>query len=73
MALITRDQPIMLLFYPLCYAAVLTYHAQEQELWSDQIIILFMYKFAETIVTDRQFWKDCFIRVYLQIVIKVGS
>ena len=35
---ITRDQSIMLFFYPLCYAAVLlkfTYHAQEQGLLSD--------------------------------------
>ena len=42
---LSRDQPIMLLFYLLCYAAVLLkftyiifcsiYYAQEQELWLD--------------------------------------
>ena len=42
----------LIYFYPLCYAAVLfkfTYYAQEQELWSECIVLLFMYKFSETI------------------------
>ena len=37
-----RDQPIMLYFYPLCYAAELlkfTYYVQEQELLSDYVVI----------------------------------
>ena len=56
---LSRDQPIMLLFYPLCYAAVLlkfTYYAQEQELWSDYYAI-YAHKFAEEqlITYSRQF------------------
>ena len=47
-----RDRPVMLIFYPLCYAAVLKiltyyaqYYAQEQELCSAHIIIIIS-KFA---------------------------
>ena len=43
-SLAIRDQPIMLLFYPLCYAAVLlkfTYYAQEQQFLSDYYAFMY--------------------------------
>ena len=52
MAKVIRDRPIMLIFYPLCYATVLKtlayyaqYCAQEQELCTVHIIVI-IYKFA---------------------------
>ena len=64
-----RDRPIMLIFYPLCYAAVLkflTYYAQEQELCSAHIIIdNYIQVCIKKSLCITEFYKDCYIREYL--------
>ena len=62
-----RDQPI---FYPLCYAAVLLkftyyaqFYAQEQELLPDYYAFYMQFCMSNSLHL-RQFYKDCFIRVY---------
>ena len=61
-----RDWPIMLLFYPLCYAAVLlnfTYNAQEQELWSEYYALV-VNNFRKTVLLE------CIYEWYLSISLR---
>ena len=55
-------------FYLLCNAAVLlnfTYYAQEQELLSDYYAIYIQVCMNNSLHVVDNFYKDCFIRVYL--------
>ena len=57
----------MLLFLPLCYAAVLlkfTYYSQEQELWSEYYAIYIKVCMKKLLLVVDNFRKT-FIRVYL--------
>ena len=74
---LSRDQTMYYAFilYVFCYATVLvllkfTYHAhQEQEFWSDYFVLCTSLQ-KQLITCSRQFFKDCFIRVYFQTIIK---
>ena len=60
-------------FYILCYAAVLlnfTYYAQEQELLSDYYAIYIQVCMNNSLHVVDNFYKDCFIKVYLGMVSK---